>query len=282
MEKKRQIALNKVFNLFILIGIILGYVAVLTFLEGDIKTGLILTAIVAVLLLIPIIAVPCCYIFDNDGVTFYYIFLPKERYLWNNIRSITVESDGSSKHFPFLSNVFQIVGYVEGKEYFYMEGKIRKSFRTKRLLETHWDGTITGYFFKDTKNWWNKRKKRQDKMSPISKHYLTDEVSAMERKARDKAKQFLKPFVDQAKQQDFELQTQFLYMIGGSIFPSRPQNSYTYIALVKLLDKSTSSLYTEFSVDLVHARLGKNSYRGVNNENALQELELYLNDHLKQ
>lgn len=271
MEKKRQIALNKVFNLFILIGIILGYVAVLTFLEGDIKTGLILTAIVAVLLLIPIIATPCCYIFDTNGVTLYYVFLPKERYLWNNIRSITVESD-DHHHIPFLSNVFRIVGCVEGKQHCYMEGKIRKSFRTKRLLETYWDGTITGYFFESPKILKNKKKSR------ISKHYLTDEISAMERKVRDKTRTFLKPFVDKARYQGLELKTSFCYTVGGKLLASRPTKDYNYIALIELLDKSNASRNTDVSVDLIYVHLGKSAYRGVKNEHAIEELKFYITD----
>ena len=42
-----------------------------------------------------------------------------------------------------------------------MNGYIRKTFRTKYLLEKYWDGTITGYLFEDVKNWINKRKKRK-------------------------------------------------------------------------------------------------------------------------
>ncbi len=283
MEKKRQIALNKAFNLCIMLGIIIGYSSVLIFMQEDIKIGLVWSAIAALLLLVPIIAAPCCYIFDSKGVTLCYIFLPNERYLWNNIRSITIESD-DHRHIPFFSNVFRIVGSVEGKQRHYMDGKIRKSFRTKRLLEKYWDGTITGYFFEDIKNWWNKRKERKNKKARTSKHYLTDEVSAMERKARDKTRNFLKPLVDRAAYQGFELKPSFCYVAGNEILATRPPKNYTYSAIVVITypDKQGERCMVDISTDLVYVHLGKSAYRGVKNENALKELEVYITDTLKE
>lgn len=73
----------------------------------------------------------------------YYVFLPNERYLWRNIRAIEVSDDGTnSSQSPWFDllfgKVFAISGHVEGELHFYMNGHIRKSWRTKRLLEEYW------------------------------------------------------------------------------------------------------------------------------------------------
>ncbi len=96
-------------------------------------------------------AAPCCYCFDEESITFYYLFLPKERYLWKNIRKINALKDGCSRSsisyaiFDIIfSHIFEITGKVEGKQLFYMQGKISRSMKTKRLLEKYWKRNIIG------------------------------------------------------------------------------------------------------------------------------------------
>ena len=147
MKNKKEIAFNKLFFLFVILGVIslaVGFVVtgeeISAFGIGCIIVGL-------VFLTGGSIMAPCCYCFDSDGVTCYYVFLPKERYLWKNIRNICVKRDGYSESEileMIFSYVFEIKGKAEGKQHFYMQGQISRSFRTKRLIEKYWHKGISG------------------------------------------------------------------------------------------------------------------------------------------
>ena len=162
---KRQYALNKLFNFLVIFGLILAWCSSQFFLEGDLSWGFGTVAAALILIVPATLFTPYCYAFDSEGVSLCYVFLPTERYLWKNIGAIEVDfkiSGSRANIFNLLfSAVFTIQGPNVGKRRFYMNGYIRKTFRTKYLLEKYWDGTITGYLFEDVKNWINKRKKRK-------------------------------------------------------------------------------------------------------------------------
>ena len=112
------------------------------------------------------------------------------------------------------------------KRRFFENVHIRKSFRTKKLLEKYWDGTITGYFFDDAKKWINK--KRAKKQAYVNAHF-TDEIVKMEREIRADAREWLKPILAQAKQNNLDVKLKYYYVTKDSKeLKSRPQEGYTY------------------------------------------------------
>ena len=218
-----------------------------------------------------------------------YIFLPVERYLWKNINAIEVEDKqgytGSKRSlllFFLYASVFSIYGKNVGKCRFYMKGYIRRSFRTKCLLEKYWDGTITGYLLEDAKNWINKRRAKKQKQ--IESHF-TDEVVLMEREIRAEAREWLKPFIEQAKQYDLELKAKYFYITEDfEELQLRPQEGYTYtlIAEIAHFNETDENRIIVVSVNLLYVRLGKTSYRGVKNKHAQEELGVAISDALKE
>ncbi|MBQ7335078.1 MAG: hypothetical protein IJW92_01210 [Clostridia bacterium] len=154
-----------------------------------------------------------------------------------------------------------------------MEGHVRKSFRTKRLFEKYWDGTITGYWFEDVKSWAQKKKSKKE--SQIKAH-LTDEIVPMEREIRAKAREWIEPFVAQAKHYDLEIKTKYLYITKDfEELNSRPYEGYTYTLLAEIahFGETNENRTVVVSVNLLFVRLGKTAYRGVQNANAKKELD---------
>lgn len=284
---KKQYACNKLFNLLIITGILLGGLSAESFIERDTAWGVGLGITALVWLAAAALFTPYCYAFDQEGVSIRYIFLPVERYLWKDIHAIEVEwvhngSAGSTNIFtPFYSHVFTIRGKNVGISRFYMSGYIRKSHRTKRLLETYWDGTITGYFFEEEMQWI--RKRRNKKQQHIQAH-LTDEIVPMEREIRAECRQWLAPFSAQAKQYDLELKTTYLYITKDyTELKSRPQEGYTYTLIAEIAhpDETDEERIYIVSIDLLYVRLGKTAYRGAKNEHAQEELHMALSDGLE-
>lgn len=227
---------------------------------------------------------PYCYKFDTEGISLCYLFLPVERYLWNNISDIEVDwkQVGRPAFFDVLyASVFRISGVNEGKHRFYMEGTVRKSFRTKRLFEKYWDGTITGYLLEDAKKWMDKKRKKRK--SQIAAH-LTDEVVAIEREVKASARELINPFADEAKLYGFEVRTQYLYITDDfEESKSRPKEKYTYIALMEIArphETDEDKIY-EISAELMYGRLGKTAYRGVKNKCLCEELKEEINTALQ-
>lgn len=284
---KRQYALDKLFNVFIIIGCFLLYASYVF--QDENSIGLVIgTGIFGLLFIIgAIILIPCCYGFDSEGVTMYYVFSPNERYLWRNIRAIEVSDDGTNSSHTALfdvifGRVFAISGYVEGEYHFYMNGHIRKSWRTKRLIEKYWDGTITGYFWENFIDWWNKSKNKKRKQP---KHRLTDEIIPMEKDMKAKIKQCIIPYHDKIRQYGFEIRRKYIYITKNlDELNSRPSEGYTYIALVEIScpGETDEDKIWCFSVDLLYVRLGKNAYKGVKNKNALMEMEYWLRETMQE
>ncbi len=167
MNKRKQFALNKLFNFCVVLGLFFAWGSIALFMDNDNAWGWGFGIVALLLIVLPAIFTPYCYAFDSEGVSLCYVFLPVERYLWKDIHAIDVEdkSINSASHANivefFYAYVFSIRGMPVGESRFYMNGHIRKSFRTKYLLEKYWDGTITGYLFEDAKKWFNKRKEKK-------------------------------------------------------------------------------------------------------------------------
>lgn len=258
------------------------------FIENDTAWGWGFGLVGLLLIVFPAIFTPYCYAFDSEGVSLCYVFLHVERYLWKDIHAIEVEDIklGTASRVTifdfFYASVFSIKGTNVGESRFYMNGHIRKSFRTKHLLEKYWDGTITGYLFEDAKKWIDKRKAK--KQSQIKAH-LTDEVVAMEREIRAETREWLKPFIAQAKQYNLDIKVKYFYITEDfEELKSRPKEGYTYtlIAEISHFNETDENRIVVVSVDLLYVRLGKTAYRSVKNKHIKEELEFTFSDMLNE
>lgn len=285
MEYKKQFAFNRLFNLYIIIGIIF-LISVWPLIQAnELGLGISFLVIGLFFLIAPAVIMPCFYIFEKKGVTLLYIFFPNECYLWENIYSVEVSDDGSSRH-NFLdllfSGIFQINGYVEGKHRFYMQGHIRRSRRTKRLLEQYWDGKITGYFLDDVKKWFNKRRRKQQLKI---KTYLEGEAASAEHELRKNVKKWAEPYISEAKLYNFELRTKFLYVTEDfEELNSRPHNNYTFTVVTEIArpNERDENRILCIETKLLFVRLGKASYRSVRNRYAKEEFCIAADNALKE
>lgn len=286
MNKRKQFALNKLFNFCIVLGLFFVWASICFFIDNLIGWGFGFSIVALLLIVLSAIFTPYCYAFDNEGVSLCYLFLPVERYLWKDIYAIEVEDTSPSPRVSifefFYANVFSIKGSNVGKIRFYMNGHIRKSFRTKHLLEKYWDGTITGYLFEDAKKWIDKRKAK--KQSQIKLH-LTDYVVLMEREIRAETRELLKPFIAQAKQYNLDIKSKYLYITKDfEELTSRPKEGYTYtlVSEISHFNETDESRIVVVSVDLLYVRLGKTAYRGVKNKHIKEEFEFTFSDVLNE
>lgn len=113
-------------------GSFLLWISIELLIESEIALGIGFGIAALLFIILPAIFTPFCYSFDSDGVSLRYIFLPTERYLWNDIYSIEVEFKRSGRASVldfFYASVFAVKGNNVGKRRFYMNGNIRKSFR---------------------------------------------------------------------------------------------------------------------------------------------------------
>ena len=284
MKERKQFALNKLFNFSIFLGLLFLGLSIELFIDNDNVWGIGL-GVASLICIVPAsLFTPYCYVFDSKGVSLCYVFLPVERYLWRDIHAIEVENittgTGASTTIleVFFAYVFCIRGKNVGKTRFYMNGYIRKSFRTKRLLEKYWDGTITGYFFEDVKKWYSKRKTK--KQSHIEAHF-TDEIVVKEREIRAEVRDWLNPVISQAKQYDLVIKPKYFYITKDyKELNSRPEEGYTYTLVMEIAHpgETDENRIVVVSIDLLYVRLGKTAYRGVKNECAREELELTIKD----
>ncbi len=273
MKKKRRIVSDKQTVAFILTGAFFGFGSYVLFSEKDIAIGITFAVFAAVFIIVPLIFMPCCYIFDSEGVSAHYLFLPDERWLWDNIRSIKLTYDYSARRGLFallFSRVYEINGKTEGKVHRYMNGYIRKSRRAKRLIEKYWDGEITGGF------WYNRRKKREEKeKEKLNISYGTDEANATERELRKNAKEWLVPFEESASEAGLTLTCRFVFVTDDlTELNSRPRSTYTYTILTDISRKGDTPKDNILSIDfeLAYVRLGKTAYRAFANKSAKEEL----------
>lgn len=285
MRKKKQYALNKLFNFCIFAGLFCGWSSTIFFQEGDIALGLVLCIAALFFIVTSSILTPYCYVFDSEGVSLCYIFFPVERYLWNDVYAIEVRCIHSSHSNIFellFGNVFSIEGRNVGPLRFYMNGHIRKSFRTKYLLEKYWDGEITGYFFEGFQKWKRERKRKKQADAQM---YLTAEVIPMEQETRDLTREWIKPYVAQAEQHDLYIKTNYYYVTKNfEEHKTRPKEGYTYtlVAEIAHFHEKDENRIVDISIDLVYVRLGKTAYRGVKNSALQEEFEFIFSDTLNE
>ncbi len=265
-EDKKHFALNRTLLFIAFAAGFIGWISGVMLAEGETGAGIV-GLIIAIVMLLGMIILPYGYRFDRKGITICYVFLPSERYLWSKIRAIQV---GYGRRGP---GYFQLVGKSEGKERFYTEGQVCKNRRTKRLLESYWDGTITGYFFEDIRKWWRRRKDQQEKNM---RRHRADEVVLMERTAREETRSALALWDARAAQMGISMKIKFCYTgEDEEESNSRPEGNYTYTAQVYLYprgEQKANKCITVYS-DLLHVRLGKTDYRGVKDEEALTDLQ---------
>ena len=282
----RKIAFNRNLFLFFTGGLILAVLDGLILAGGEIGLGIGLGFFVLLMFAAPVIGMPWCYCFDPEGVSAKYIFFPQERYLWKNIHSIRVAqaiSDGGRNLLFFFD--FKIEGNVEGKHRRYMDGRISKTRRTKRLIEKYWDGTIEGYWHDEVqavKRWWHKRVKKEQAQE---KQYQINEIVLMERESRASVRSWIEPFIDEARQYDLEVQAKYIYITEDSEeCRSRPQSAHTYTAVISICrpKETDENRMIVFHVDILHVRLGKKAYRGIINLQAEDDLKLSFSEILMQ
>ena len=279
MKLKKEIALNRLFNSFVVLGIIFIIFAE-PLLSGNLYTEAALFGGVGIItLILTVLFTPYCYCFDKEGVSLCYVFLPVERYLWKDVKNIYIDYIKGSRRLSVSYCVFAIDAQNVGDCRFYMQGHIRKSFRTKRLLNKYWDGTITGYLFEDVANWIKKKKAKRN--AEIKEHF-TDEVAPMEREIRQKAKEKLGYFISGAKQYDLDVKIKFIYVDKKlKEWRSRPKNSgYTYKLIIEMqrMNETAPRQMVDFEIDLLYVRLGKTHLRGVYNKKLEEELHLLTSD----
>lgn len=282
---KKQYALNRLFNFSIIVGTFWIWMSILLLQEGDTEFGGVLCILSLLVIVFFAIFTPYCYAFDSEGVSLCYIFLPVERYLWSDIRAIKVEW----KHFGpstvldlFFDTVFSIDGINVGPHRFYMDGHIRKSFRTKYLLEKYWDGEITGYMFEGFQKWKRERKRQKQADAQM---YLTAEVIPMEQEARELTREWIKPYVTQAEQHNLYIKTNYYFVTKDfEELNARPKEGYTYtlVAEIALFHEKDEDRIVVLSIDLVYVRLGKTAYRGVKNSALQEEFEFTFSDTLNE
>ncbi len=281
VNKRKQIALNKLFNTSVVLGVLSVCISVELFYCDEIIWGVILAVVACLLVFLPMIFTPCCYSFDSEGVSFCYVLASNERFLWKDIYAIEVEDISPSyTHMYsitldfFYASVFCLKGNNSVKRRFFDNVHIRKSLRTKKLLEKYWDGTITGYFFEDAKKWINKH--RAKKQAYVNAHF-TDEIVKIEREIRANAREWLKPVLAQAKQNNLEVKLNYFYVTKDSKeLKSRPKEGYTYSLEVEIshFNETDENKIIVVCVDLLYVRLGKTSYRGIKNQKAKEELQI--------
>ncbi len=288
MKNKKKIALNSLFNFAILCTALSVWISVDSFRTGDIEFFIISGVIALLILSAGVIFTPCIYIFDVEGLTLRYVFC-EERYLWENISEIEMNWDrfefGGSPRANLLDLFFPsyfIYGDCESKWYFFMSGNIRKTLRTKHLIKKYWDGEITGYFFEDAKKAIDKRRRKKKKY--IAAH-LTDEIVPMEREARAKAREWLKPYEAELRRMGLTIRCKYVYTVdGGDEYNSRPDEGYTYTLVIEISrpDEKDEKRIVVLSEDLLYVRLGKTAYRGVENNLAEELLQQTLTRELRE
>lgn len=261
MEKK-QIAVNKwfVFDAFLDIAILCFSVA--CFCVDERGTG-IFFAVLWVIGFIGSLFEPCCYIFDKDAVAIIYVLFKKEKYLWKNIKSVNFKyhSEYSAREIIFLSQyVFEIDGKVEGEEKWYMKHYVRKSRKSKKLMEQYWDEIFESDFVKFKKK---VRKKQIEKQKKIDEHF-SDEVVKAEREVRARLRECAKPYIEKAREHNLYIKLRFYYVTeNGKELTSRPEEWYAYTADAEIsyMGETDEDKKVFADEELLYVRLGKKGYK---------------------
>lgn len=216
---------------------------------------------------------PLYYRFDSDGVSLKYLFLTEERYLWKNVRGIELIDDSTrASIFNWFFMVFRIDGKVEGKYRSYMNGKIQRSIKTRRLIEKYWGGKVEGYLIDDIKDHISRRKAKK---AIKSGKYSAETVSKDERYARESTREKIKPYISRAAMMDLELRYKFVYVTDDlDESNSRPKEKYEFTALIEISRKGETNEDMILCVDsaLLTVKLGKNEYISSKRKGAYRDL----------
>ncbi len=220
-----------------------------------------------------VICEPVFYIFDSNQVSFFYAFGAKEVYLWENIRSIQAgyhPKAGPSMSIPTPSEtVFVIDGKVEGKKKWYMQGYIRKSFRTKKLVEKYWgivEESNLSKIRKKIEKWQGKKQKQIDA-------HFTDEAVKAEREIRAQIRDVTKGSIERAKNHNLDIKVKFFYVISsGEELTSRPDEGYKYTACAEIsyIGETDEDKFVYTDEDLLFVRLGKSGYKCTENKKSAE------------
>ena len=271
MKDTRQFAFNHLFLRFITIGALFLIGAVPLALENA-TLGCILGIISLGFIVFPAVFMPFYYHFDTQGVTFFYIFLPNERYLWSKVSLVTTNTENGLTHDLLFSGYFHIDAPTEEKHLPYMEGKIRKSPRAKRLLEKYWQGKIYGDPAKELKTLSSRKNEYTER---ITRQHLTDEIVVMEREKRAEVRRLILPLATEAEKLGLSVQIEFLFITPDlREYTTRPHGGYAYTALVKLSypEEENENRILCLESELIHVRLDKQAYRGTPDMTAVKKL----------
>ena len=271
-NKKKSVAFNwhQVFYLPIAILLITG--AIIFFAEASVFLGIVLL-LAALLFLFGSLTNPLLYVFSRAGITLFYLILPNERYLWKDIESVDagfVFEQG--RNFQLLSlPVYEISGTPDSNLYFYMNGYVCKTHRSKRLIETYWGHEVNGYL-SDLKIALKKHRSKQAKaMAQARRRQLETEILPMERAARAELRDAVKELTDQAQRGSLELRMDYLYLAGkGQESHSRPDESYRYLACAEISrsGETDGNRILVKCVFLMNVHIGKRSVSGKLHRNA--------------
>lgn len=233
--------------------------------------------------IVAIVTEPVFYVFESESVSLIYVFRKKECYLWKNVRSIRESYHslgyGGTLSIPTPSEiVFLLDGKVEGEEKWYMRGYVRKSFRTKKLMEKYWGVVEESDFSKIKKKiekWQGKKQKQIDA-------HFTDEAVKCEREARAKIREATKPGIEKAKSHNIDIKVKFYYVTSsGEELTSRPDEGYRYTACAEIsyIGETDEDRIVVTDEDLLFVRFSKTGYKCTENKksaesfsNTLQEV----------
>ena len=107
---------------------------------------------------------------------------------------------------------------------------------------------------------------------------------AIENQARGKAKDIVAPYHNEAVQYGFEIRKRFVYVTEKhEELNGRPPQGYTYTMMLEVSRPGETDEDKIWCVDieLAYVRLGKNSYKGIENKHAAEEMEFWLRDALE-
>ncbi len=88
------------------------------------------------LTVLPGIFMPCKFVFSSEGVTFKYLFLKNEKYLWENVSEIHVF------YGRIIHNYYEIREKCTAGRKHLNPPYIPKSGKTKKLIEEYYKGNI--------------------------------------------------------------------------------------------------------------------------------------------
>lgn len=137
MNMKKTLVNGRLLFMVILFSllIILGAVA---WSPDDWAENVFMIGLGTVLVIGTFLLLPCAYRFDEHGVTLYYGFVIRTRAEWKEIRYVREQFGGAS--FPWWSEY--CIGGFSAKFPLYREGRLPKTKKTTKLLQTYWHKKI--------------------------------------------------------------------------------------------------------------------------------------------